>query len=465
MFYSQRWGSLVIFRATLIAILTTGLTACGWVDSTGRQPASSDATTLVDGGQLLLLENSPRAAAFFGANSGLTGWQWQAQGATIDSNCSIHTGYDTSLAAESLEEACTDSDACLIEVVEQTNNGSAQFSILAPSLKAPVAIDYSITTDDEQGNAIELNQTLCLVAVNEAPFAKDDEYTVLRNITHEVTAEDPNSLLSNDEDDLDIRNQPLQINPVPLLAPQFADSFELGTDGSFIYTPTSSIDPDSGVIEDTFIYELTDGLHNASATVKIQIVTNNTAPIRTTRTDLLSLSVEEHGESGFSFDLSNNFFDADGDELSFRTTAGSLPSSDNITINPDGVLSGKPQRVDEGDYIVTVVASDGIGQVADTFILSITRFAFDNSAPEVDDIPNRVVRDEFSYDVAQFFEDDDDDELRFSATGLPSGTSISSSGVILGEANNQNTGSWLITVTASDGRGGSVNDSFRLIIR
>lgn len=464
MFDFQRWGSLVIYRTTLLAILTTSITACGWVDSTGQQPITSDATPLVDGGQLLLLENSPRAAGFFDVNSSLTGWQWQTEGATVDNNCSIHNGYDTDLAAESLQQACTDSDACAIEVIEQSDNGSTVFSIAAPSLKAPVAINYSISNSNEQGNEIRLSQTLCLVAVNEAPFAKDDQYTVLRNLTREVAADDPDSLLSNDEDDLDIRNQPLQIIPVPLVAPKYADSFELGTDGGFTYTPSSAIAQNGDVIEDKFVYQLTDGVHIVSATATIEIVTNNVAPIRITRIDLLSLSVEEHGESGFSYDLSNNFLDADNDVLTFRATSGSLPSTGNIVLSSEGVLSGTPQQADVGDYIVTVVASDGFGQAADTFILSIARFAEANYPPEVEDIPNRSVSNRFSYNVAQYFEDEDNDELRFTAVGLPSGVTITSSGVIVGTSNNQSRGAWFVTVTANDGRGGSASDSFRLTI-
>ncbi|MEE9332565.1 MAG: Ig-like domain-containing protein [Granulosicoccaceae bacterium] len=452
------------YRLISLMLLSAGLSACNWVDSKGNQNNSGNQLrTIVDGGQLPLLEGTPSTATLISTANNLTNWQWQSVGTNTNGGCAANDGFDNELAADTLRQACTDSRTCEIQIEEQSANGTTEFLITAPALKSPVAINYTVVANDDQGNAVSLDQTLCLISINEAPFAGDDEYTVLQNLRREIKATDPGNLLGNDRDDIDVRNQPLRVIPTPLQAPQHADLFQLGTDGSFIYHPATTENTD--VIVDEFIYQITDGIHTTSAKVTLNIVANNRAPIRSQRTTLLAMSVEEHAEIGLRVNLAENFFDPDGDTLSFRIAEGSLPASGNISLTSEGILLGKPQLTDVGDYIVTVLASDGVGQAADTFILSISRFSRQNSAPEVDDIPNRTVSTTFSYNIADFFSDEDDDQLQFTATGLPSGVTMTTSGLIRGTASSSNRGAWFVLVMADDGRGGSTSDWFRLRIR
>ncbi len=454
----------MIYRLISTLLLSSLVSACGWVDSKGNQSGGgSQLRTIVDGGQLLLMESSPSTATFAGTSNNVSNWQWQSVGTNADGSCAVNNGFDNELAADTLLQACTNADDCEVLIVEQSNNGATEFLITPPSLRAPIGINYSVVSNDEQGNTISLNQTLCMVSINEAPFADDDEYTVIQNQTLEIEADDPNNLLHNDYDDDDVRNQPLQVLPNPLQAPQHAAEFQLGTDGSFIYRPVATQNNEE--IVDEFVYQITDGQHTMSAKVTLRIVDNNSAPIRSQRTTLVAMSVAEHGEIGLRVNLAENFTDPDGDDLSFSIAEGSLPNSGNISLTSAGMLLGKPQLDDVGDYIVTVIASDGIGQAADTFILSISQFSSENSAPEVDDISNRTVRNKFSYNIADFFSDEDGDELQFSATGLPTDVTITSSGLIRGTASSRNRGSWFVSVTATDGRGGSAEDLFRLTIR
>ena len=311
------------YRLISIILLSTGLSACNWVDSKGNQNnPGNQLRTIVDGGQLLLLEGTQSTATFAGVPSNLTDWQWQSVGTRPDGNCSVNNDFDNSLAADTLKQACTDSSVCEIGIEEQSINGTTQFSISAPSLKAPIAIDYKVATSDEQGNTVSLDQTLCLISINEAPLAVNDAYTVLQNLTREIRLNDPDNLLANDSDDVDVRNQPLRILATPLQAPQHAEVFQLGTDGSFIYRPLATSEQTDDVVEDEFVYQLTDGTHTTSAIVTLRIVANNSAPIRTQRTDMIDMSVEEHGTLGFNADLSGNFFDPDGDTLSYSITEG-----------------------------------------------------------------------------------------------------------------------------------------------
>ena len=114
--------------------------------------------------------------------------------------------------------------------------------------------------------------------------------------------------------------------------------------------------------------------------------------------------------------------------------------------------------------LVTVLVSDGLVQIADRFDIVVRDNQLPNQAPSVSDIRNERVSGLFSYDVSVFFTDPDGDTLSFSSDNLPPNVNLSEEGLITGIANNANDGRWFITVTASDNRGGTVDDSFRLTI-
>jgi len=111
--------------------------------------------------------------------------------------------------------------------------------------------------------------------------------------------------------------------------------------------------------------------------------------------------------------------------------------------------------------------SDGTHIVNATVTLVVVQAtqAPENRPPVVDDISNRTVSNQFTYDVSVFFDDPDNDTLRFTAVGLPPGVSIDIDGVIRGRASARNRGEWFIVVTADDARGGETPDGFRLLIR
>jgi len=454
-----------MYRLITIIIISAGLSACGWVDSKGNSGGGVPAGTIVDGGQLLLQEESSNNASLTPATGNFSNWQWRSKGVQTNSDCAINSGFDNELTADSLTQACTNRNACEIKIEEQSDENGTGFLISTPKLKAPIAMGYTLDAIDAEGNNVSLEQTLCLVSINEAPVAEPSNYTVLQNLTRVIKTTDVDNLLNKVTDDDDVRNQDLRISEIPLQAPKYASEFELGTDGSFFYRPAAPTGDPSEVFADEFIYELTDGVHKVPVTVTLNIVDDNRAPIRTEFISLIAISVEDHGETGFSDELFENFTDPDDDELTFSVSQGSLPPSGNITLSSNGVLSGKPDEDDIGDYLVTIIASDGVGQAADTFILSIAEFSTQNTAPEAEDIPNRTFNNVVFYDVAEYFSDDDGDELSFSASGLPSGISITASGLIRGFETSSNRGSWFVMVTANDGRGGMVTDSFRLRIR
>ncbi len=69
----------------------------------------------------------------------------------------------------------------------------------------------------------------------------------------------------------------------------------------------------------------------------------------------------------------------------------------------------------------------------------------------------------FSFNVGDKFTDiDQGDTLTYTATGLPTGSDIANTGLIFG--NISQAGIFAVTVTAADGKGGNVSDTFDLTV-
>lgn len=169
-----------------------------------------------------------------------------------------------------------------------------------------------------------------------------------------------------------------------------------------------------------------------------------------------------------NLDASAAFEDPDGDTLTYSATG--LPASLSIATDT-GVITGTLTNADAiagPDYSVTVTADDGNGGSADdTFTLTVNNV---NDAPEVvaataDQGANTGAT--VSVDAGAAFSDPDGDTLTYAASGLPASLSIdTATGVISGTLTGADlAGSpYTITVTADDGNGGTVDDSFTLTV-
>ncbi len=164
---------------------------------------------------------------------------------------------------------------------------------------------------------------------------------------------------------------------------------------------------------------------------------------------------------GMSVDISNTFADEDGDTLTYSAT-----SSDTIVARAS--MSGTLILIDifsVGTTTVTLTADDGNGGTASTtFDVTITSPAPVNHDPQViSGISGYTVTEgsgEFTIDISSTFSDQDGDILTYSAvaddgsvaTAVLSGTTLSVNPLAAGTTN--------ITVTADDGKGGSVSSTF-----
>lgn len=135
-----------------------------------------------------------------------------------------------------------------------------------------------------------------------------------------------------------------------------------------------------------------------------------------------------------------------------------------------GILSGTPADGDEGTVQIVVRAVDSFnGDDFNTFDILVTN----NRAPTlVSPIPDSDVDqdDLFSLNLNDFFEDNDPgDSITFGATlvsggALPSWLSLSQSGLLSGTPDNDDVGSIMVEVTATDSVGLSNSDQFMLTV-
>jgi Domain of unknown function (DUF4347)/Putative Ig domain/Bacterial Ig domain len=167
--------------------------------------------------------------------------------------------------------------------------------------------------------------------------------------------------------------------------------------------------------------------------------------------------------SGVSLNVAPAFSDPNGDTITFVATGLPVGLSINSTT---GVISGiiDHSASQTGPYSVTVKATDSKGgSVNQTFVMNVS-----NPAPVVVvAIPAQNVHDgaSFSLPVAPNFKDggSDTDTLTYSATGLPVGLMINTTtGVISGTLpkDASSVGPYSVTVTANDGQGGTVTNTF-----
>ena len=169
-----------------------------------------------------------------------------------------------------------------------------------------------------------------------------------------------------------------------------------------------------------------------------------------------------------SFALEGTFSDPDGDPLVYEVTG--LPTS--LFVDPaTNAVIGTPTSRDVGSYLVEVTAFDGRGgRGTNEFVLEV--LAADVVDDESNTAPNLVrplldevvaEGDNVFIDLASIFNDADGDVLTYRAAGLPPSFFLDdATGAIQGQPTEADFGSHVITVTASDGRGGLVADEFNL---
>lgn len=412
------------------------LSGCGWVDSAGTQGVPVTEVFLDDQpvGSAIALNEKTIAHIATARNTTALGEQTFSWGSTpLEqgnlASCSDLPDFMADLAAGSLTEACTNADECSLNFERvETDDQLAEFNLLAPELKAPVGIRYQLTVTAADGLVSTSEYDFCLIAINEAPLAVNDTFVVLEG-RREVFAADELNLLSNDSDDEDDSNLEFRVLPEPLEAPQSAEFFELSEDGDGSFTYESNLIGLGADQFDSFVYQLSDGVHVSTATATIRIVAVNQVP------ELLDDVPELLATEGEAFveNLGLYFADPEEAELVFSLAlATPLPDDGTLTLSEDGVLSGVPGEDDVGSHVLTLIVSDG-GAALETDITLVIEAApvvAENSAPEYveDTVFNQIILLGRSIrPVIPEFIDPDGDTLSYAIAGsrvLPDGVEI-----------------------------------------
>ncbi|WP_213879329.1 Ig-like domain-containing protein [Pseudomonas sp. dw_358] len=239
-----------------------------------------------------------------------------------------------------------------------------------------------------------------------------------------------------------------------------------------------TIDPNTGLISGTLGSSASAGGPNANGVYAVTVMANDGHGNTLGQTFALDISNPLPTTANASFSTAANTAvsgalvasDSDGDALTFSASQGPIHGS--VTVNPNGTFTYTPGAGYSGVDTFTYQVRDADGGIATAVVTLNVGLA--NAAPVDTPIGTRAASDgaPVSINAATHFSDPDGDRLTYSATGLPAGVTIdANTGVITGtlgssaSAGGPNAnGVYAITVTAADGRGGVLSQTFALDI-
>ncbi|MGB7346668.1 MAG: putative Ig domain-containing protein [Pirellulaceae bacterium] len=351
---------------------------------------------------------------------------------------------------------------------EYTFDPQGDFDTLAVGEFATTSIDYTIS--DGEGGADTATLTITVAGTNQTPTAT--------------------GMIPNQASTDDVAISPLDIS-VFFDDVDASDTLSFSDGGTL--PPGLTLNPSSGVISGildnsasltspyTVAITVSDG-QGGTLTRTFTWTVDNPLP---TATDDGYTTDEDTAIGGHVIHIDNGNSvdsDPDGDDLTVVAVNGSASNlatpiagsnGGQFTIDPNGAITFDPL----GDFnhmaagettttIVTYTISDGEGGT-DTATVTVTILGQNDQPVVALAIPNQNSIDGESVtpvDVSSHFGDPDStDTLTFAAGNLPSGLTIhSATGVISGNIDNSasTTGPYTVTVTASDGNGGSVTQTF-----
>ena len=179
-----------LFVNVLLVTLCGGIAGCDWVDSTGRESNSVPVTNIsfADGDQTEVsqideLRSIQLSVSATDADGSVNTFRWQDNPVSEGklSQCNALPDFDEDLAADSLAGACASDANCRVIIEQQlTDAEEVDFIVSAPKLKANVGVEFELTAIDNEGGEGRQRSTFCLIAINEAPDAGEDSFTVFR---------------------------------------------------------------------------------------------------------------------------------------------------------------------------------------------------------------------------------------------------------------------------------------------
>lgn len=162
------------------------------------------------------------------------------------------------------------------------------------------------------------------------------------------------------------------------------------------------------------------------------------------------------------------FVEPDGDAMTYtgQVLVGSTwvdMSQLGLTVNATtGRITGTAINLTQATYSARLIARDPQGLTSPgTFVFTVT-----NTPPTAGTIPPQSAGRNAAYNLslATFFSDVNSNALTYSATGLPSGLALNATTGLVSGTVTAALGNYSVTVTANDGRGGTVSTGFTLSV-
>jgi len=156
--------------------------------------------------------------------------------------------------------------------------------------------------------------------------------------------------------------------------------------------------------------------------------------------------------------------DADGDTLTYGL-AGSPPGFVTLNTSPSPTITASPGYSDGGTHEIEVFVGDSSGDSStQTFDIVVTET---NRAPSISAIIDQSVDESTSTTVSITASDADSDTLILTATGLESFMTFTpndSSASLVINPGGEDSGTYTVTINASDGNGGTDSESFAVVV-
>src|SRR5262245_31328407 len=323
------------------------------------------------------------------------------------------------------------------------SNGSFTYT---PAANFNGTDSFTYQADDGQVPSTPATVTINVTAVNDAPVAVADAYSVAEDGTLSVAAP---GVRGNDSD---VDNDPLTAIKVTDPA---NGSLTFNADGSFSYTPNANFHG-----TDSFTYKVSDGITESSpTTVTITVTSVNDAPVAVGDSYALNedavLTVPAPG-------VKANDTDVEGDPLAAFEVSG--PTHGSLTFNPDGSFTYTPVANYFGPDSFSYKLNDGTVDSA-TVSVGLTILSVNDAPVAGDDSASVQIAKSVAIKVLDNDTDVDGGPLSVTAFTQPSKGSVSRLGgtftytPFLGMS-----GPDSFTYTVSDGNGGTDTATVSLTI-
>jgi imidazole glycerol phosphate synthase subunit HisF len=406
------------------------------------------------------------------------------EGIAMDSNIGIITWipsgtdaglYDVTIVVSD-GRGGTDGQSFIIEVEEAINNPPVITSMPSTAATLGILYTYQVQAMDEDGDQLTYNFTSgpmgMVIDANNGLISWQPWGAAGQDVS--LTVSDGKGGTATQEFTIEINQMPtITSAPVTTATEGVLYAYDVNgedADGdtltfSLILFPSGmTIDTATGVIN-----WIPSATQSGQYTVTVQIDDGrggvNTQTFTITVAEAINVNPQITSEP--KLDANNNFLyvydveatDADGDTLTFSL----ITSPSGMTIDGStGLINWTPSGLQAGTHSVTVQVSDGRGGT-DIQPFSITVSA--NAGPVITSVPVKTAVEGslYSYDVNA--RDKEDDPITHTLTTAPVGMAIDqNTGLITWTPSSIAVGVHNITVTVSDGRGGTTGQSYDLTV-